>query len=363
MKIAFVANPNSQHDAKWINEIAKLHEVLVISNNKELIHNYLDSNIEIHPLLPAYFSLKKVFKNYRTRLNIESFLLDHNIDIVHTMYTYPNLLWIPFVKGIRYISTTRGSDILIDAMNIQKGKAKDQLTFAFFSKKLFDQNCFTCTSTAQRDGLLKLGISKDKVTVIPTGIDTEKISQISTRYTEDKGSRIFSPRINRPIYQLETIIDAFSKVQSDIPDSILTLVFDEYETEYTNQLQDQIKALGLRQKVEILPKLNHEQMVEQYKRAQLIIMNPKSDGTPNSALEALVLNKKVLMPPKGLDETLFNENTVFFLDETKETIAESITRVLKEKPKSPTHDMVEEKASLSGALAKLQSLYNFMVKK
>jgi trehalose-6-phosphate synthase len=70
----------------------------------------------------------------------------------------------------------------------------------------------------------------------------------------------------------------------------------------------------------MLPKQKQEGIWELYKRAELIVMTPKSDGTPVSGMEAIALGQKLILGPLKYDEDIFNQASCFKLKkwDTKE---------------------------------------------
>jgi glycosyltransferase involved in cell wall biosynthesis len=93
-------------------------------------------------------------------------------------------------------------------------------------------------------------------------------------------------------------------------------------------------------------------------------MIPESDGTPNTALEAMVSKVPVLLGKAAYDETLFSKNWVWRLSEnsTKQLleklleIRNSETEFL-QKRLTQAQNIVISNASLDRAIDKINSLY------
>ncbi|MBT4776030.1 MAG: glycosyltransferase, partial [Crocinitomicaceae bacterium] len=116
MKILYFANPSSPHDAKWINLIAKNHDVLIISQTDLEDTVYCDTDITIHQLLPQFQILKH--NRSRTIHKIDAIIELFKPDIIHSMYVIPNSFWAcDSKKNIPHVITTRGSDILVEYPN------------------------------------------------------------------------------------------------------------------------------------------------------------------------------------------------------------------------------------------------------
>ena len=181
-KIAYIANPVSIHDCKWINIFAKKYNVIVISseyNNKE---TKLNNNIKVYDILPSIFPLKDVYKRYKILRKLKMILRKEKVDIVHSMYAFPNSFWV-YLSGFKnHIITTRGSDILVDYKSMFVAKSLKQRVINYYYKKLFRKtfnNAIYITSTSEKQKkLIETFVNnKDKLRVIRTGIDIEQITK------------------------------------------------------------------------------------------------------------------------------------------------------------------------------------------
>ena len=97
-----------------------------------------------------------------------------------------------------------------------------------------------------------------------------------------------------------------------------------------------------------------------FHRAHLAIMVPKSDGTPNSALEAMVARCPVVLGPLNYDSDLFSGTTHRLSAFNADELAQVITRAVKE----PSTDLIERarkavinNASLEQSVDQLSELY------
>jgi glycosyltransferase involved in cell wall biosynthesis len=77
-----------------------------------------------------------------------------------------------------------------------------------------------------------------------------------------------------------------------------------------------------------LNKLDAAAMYEGYRKCSLVVMTPRSDGTPVSALEAMALRKPLILPPLDYDQEVFAEGILHLQDWEATTLANAMTNVL-----------------------------------
>jgi glycosyltransferase involved in cell wall biosynthesis len=108
---------------------------------------------------------------------------------------------------------------------------------------------------------------------------------------------IFSPRMLRPLYRHETIIDAFAELPGE---PILVLSAAGTNATYLASLRERIRTLGVAERVRIVDAIPHDEMPAHLRLARVVVSVPESDSFPVSLLEAMACATPVIasdLPP------------------------------------------------------------------
>ena len=376
MNIAYIADPHDIHNCKWINKVAEKHKVIVITSSIIPKENWLISEkVRVYTILPALFPLKSIFLILKTLKALSNILKENNIEITHSMYAYPNAFWSYLLKSKTHIITTRGSDVLVDYnQTLNSPQTLNQMVAFYFFRKLFRNsinNARYITSTSMKQQKVLSAFAKDhtRLKLIRTGVDIERFlevhDQISAK-SESDAITIFSPRSMKPIYNIELIIEAYDNLIKTAPSLHCKLkIIDDFPgTEYSDEIRKLIKTRQLQDRIEILSGQSFEEMVLHYKSADIVVMVPKSDGMPNTAIEAMLAKKPLIIGNLDYDEDIFNQNTVWKInDNTPETLSEKMKEVARcdeslKKPKVEKAFIAATKhASLNNSLQTITGLY------
>lgn len=375
MKIAYLGYPHSIHDAKWINRLSKKHDVIVITDKHDLSNSLLLKSIPVHVVLDGTYSSFSRRRNNVIINDIKTLIAKYQIDLIHTLYAFPNAIWASKIK-LRHIITTRGSDVLVQYPIIQKPKnLKQRITFFFLRRdyqKAF-RNAFAITGTSkkQTNASAELRGSNNGVQLIRTGIPLDRL--IPETPSQPGGTlQIFFPRRMGAVYNHDFFVDSLIELKSKNPDFQfkVSIINDVPKSEYAQRIVTRIQTSGLAKHVTWLQDLSQEEMFIEYKRSDLIISIPISDGTPNSCLEAMALKKPVLMSPLEYDPEIFNHNTVDILDPftidalnnylVKFTHSENIK--VREKKLENAHTLVHKLVNIDVALSQIEELYHNALK-
>lgn len=345
-KILYIANGNSIHDVKWMSFFSTQNErytcFLLCDTMCELNAQTKSTLAELNIHLVEQISplsIKRLLRSWRAIRQFKKMVQDIKPDIIHVLFATPNALWLNFTNTPGVI-TMRGSDILlvIPALLNQVGIKSSYFTFLFrqFKKAFLKANLVTGTSFPQIEKATEL-FNGANLTLVRTGVEVEKIDQIDQNelipdFLREK-EFVFSPRFMAPIYNIEFQLDAISKLDQKFIDRF-TFVFirgKQFDEEYC---QVQLKRL-IQLKAEInlnyhvIDYLDQQSMWMFLKKASLCLMTPISDGTPNSALEAMAAKCPLVISNLNYDKDLFENTCVklksFYVEELVEVIEASLT--------------------------------------
>jgi glycosyltransferase involved in cell wall biosynthesis len=325
MNILYLADPNSIHDLKWIsffslNKNVNAYILPQTGHRQRFIASGKSGQIlkenKIH-LLPAVkeFSILRFYRTFYDFQVIKNLIKRKKIDLIHVMYAEPSALW---GLGRRcfntpMILTTRGTDILYTIPEtFKKNTAIDFISSRLYKKAIPSFDEITVTSQEQRRMISTLTGRVEGIEVLRTGVDIDAIRADTTNFMpeilSDRNFILF-PRLMRPIYNHEFSIEAIAL----LPDIIIkhfTVVFlgaDGTDIAYIQRIKQKMVELGTTVDVVFLPVQSQLSIWELYKRASVVVMTPKSDGSPVSAMEAAICNTPVILPPLNYDDEIFDE--------------------------------------------------------
>ncbi|MEZ5308590.1 MAG: glycosyltransferase family 4 protein [Pyrinomonadaceae bacterium] len=374
MKILYFANPESIHDAKWINHFAKTETVSVITQTSyEESNSRLTPDIEVFPILPPY-SVLNFFKTRRANRELKQFLDVLSPDIVHSMYVVPNAIWAAKHSSDKHVITARGSDLLVQySVEYANPKGLSQMVSFYFMRRLIKdalRNAAFVTMTSKRLHDVVTGIrgGTGRTAIIRTGVGQSDFSH-ETRTGDMRRCVVFSPRQMKPIYNVDILVKAFAILirngfEGETP--VLRIIDDMPDSAYSEEIRDLISQEDLADHVEILPKLDQKGMIANYRDADLVVMIPSSDGTPASAIEAMLMRRSVVVGPLEYDGDIFNDNTVWKTESFGEqSVADTIGHALRDSEErhrkiDNAHAAALRHASLESSLARIAEIYNEM---
>jgi hypothetical protein len=384
MRILYLADLNGySHDKKWITYLASqagvyCYVICTRNNHKRLTkENILDLQAHNIELLDSidYFSLRRFYRTYRSLKYLTKVIKKYQIDLLHIMYIDPNGLWGVFKKrlGCPLIMTTRGSDVHVGLKNvIARHGIINRILFQLYKLAFSSADAITSTSG---DQLLKLqqefAIDTTQL-VVRTGATYVEL----TAEKSDPGyfglnhkKYVFFPRSMRPIYNHELAIEAVGQLPAEIRSSF-DFVFinrDSEDQDYVDkiiQLMDDIPDIRWK----FLSTRTHTEMAALYQHSSLVVMTPLSDGSPVSAMEAMMYRTPVIMPPLKYDKDLFGEGIFLLSSWDPRELAQLIIDILS--GKLAVQDKIEiayrtvmEKGNFPVEMGKVIGLYHSLLKK
>jgi len=346
MNILYLIDPHSIHDQKWISSFTQdsNYTCFFICRSRHYDEQYIkifEENYKIQFMGTVdYFSFIKLGRSIRQICTIKSVIKKEKIKLFHIQYAEPNGLWAIFRRyfGVPIMITCRGTDVLETIPNHFAKKDILNRLVSFAYKRAFQlTDWITVTSASQMQSIERFSNITHGISLIRTGVQIhELLTDTSSYFPEEvKKPYILFPRYLKPVYNHEFAIEAIRL----LPIKFIReyqMVFigkDVGDLVYQKEL---IKALKRIPQINylLLPKQEQESIWELTKRADLVIMTPKSDGSPVSGMEAIALKKKLILGPLNYDVEIFNNNSTFKLKkwdvmELKELIEFMLTSDIK----------------------------------
>ncbi len=294
VRILGIVDADYVHAIKWANYFAaRGHEVHLVSFNpvsKQSLLAYHPS-VTVEPWLLPSFHLKRFWITVGAIQRLRTIIRQRQPQIVHVHFL-GHAAWLAALARLRplVISVMGGGDITGSAWRPSSMRERILTPLALRRSDLvlcWSRNLATIVAP-----LLPPGTD---VQVVVGGIDIE----LFRRRLKAKDFRrslgfditdfvMFSPRLFRPLSNIDTIIRALPRVRATIPQARLLMLkhlargYPEYETAMERLVDD----LGVRPFVRFLPSVTNSEMPLYYSAADCTISMPQTDGTPMTVMES-----------------------------------------------------------------------------
>ncbi|EJF54926.1 glycosyltransferase [Saprospira grandis DSM 2844] len=380
MNILYLADPGLIHDLKWMRFFTKDHPCFVVSRAHHQAHlqspqwkQFLaEENVEYLGQIED-FSIRHFIRSYREMNKLATWVKEHKIDLLHLFYAEPNALWAYFRKslGVKMVLTSRGTDVLQTIPQFFQDEGwKNKLIRHFYGRAFGQLDQIVSTSLRQAESIEQHFPQVQKeIAIIRTGVDVEQFEEEQPQALPkalNEKQFVFFPRAMRPLYQHELAIAAIEL----LPKAVL----EQYQFVFVNK--DGKEQAYLKQIAQLmqngqanyiwLPNLDQKALWQTYKSASLVVMTPKSDGTPVTAIEAMLSKTPLVLPPLAYDEDLFSGTCLQFKAWTADSLAQEIQKALEQ----PQTEMIEEAylrakglANRTTEMARLGQIYGNLVPK
>ena len=324
INILYIGIPYSIHDIKWMSYFSTQNDFNVYitceHQNIEGLNQHKKDLLEQKNItvLPTFndFSFKSPSSNKKTKEYLNRIIKEKDIQIVHVLFGSPQPLWLNSLKNVKKVITTRGSDVLLTIPNLMNNGWKKphlKLLFNKLKKAFINADCVTSTSKKQAEKLASIDFRKE-VELIKTGVEVEKISNINLNQhlpNQLKDKRIiFSPRYMSPVYNMEYQIEAISKLDRNVLENHVFVFIKGIDTE-ENYYDEVYKSLNKIKGLQfiVLEEVTQIEMWSIMKASELVYMVPKSDGTPNSALECMAAKTPLIIGDLDYNQELFEKSS------------------------------------------------------
>ncbi len=323
-RILYIGDPSSVHDIKWVSYfsvrtdfeayfLVQEHEMNLIT--PERLRLFTELNITVVGPIKSY-SVWRIWENRDSIRRIFDVIRERKIDIIHPLFATPFALWTTSVS-IPSVITTRGSDIMVVLSGIKDRKGLNgihgSILFNRFRKAFLRASAVTCTSEGQAERINTLFNCRIPSHIIRTGVNVAEIAALepSLELPSDFMDRktIFLPRYIRPIYRTEMQLDAIRDLPPELKNKASLLLVKGARTEDTYLSLIQRKLAGIVMPYHVFDSLSQPEMWSAFKMSSLAIMTPRTDGTPNSALEAMAAKCPLIMGSFDYDPDLFSEDS------------------------------------------------------
>jgi glycosyltransferase involved in cell wall biosynthesis len=194
---------------------------------------------------------------------------------------------------------------------------------------------------ALKDGAVKLGVPAEKISVYPNGVFPDLFYPVD----RDEARRILDLPLDKKIILsvgnlvkrkgFHHIIDALALLKSSGKENILLIIVGNpgIEGNIKNQLQEQIKRLGLEKQVLLAGARPYNELCSWYNAADLFCLASSKEGWANVLLEALACGIPVVATSFWGNKEVITSKTLGILVDSQDpqVLAQALNKALEEK--------------------------------
>ena len=367
MNILYFADPHSIHDIKWINYFSDHlgHQTYILPRRGQVIERkistYGTKAVQLDPIID--FSIVRFYRTLLTATRIKATIKKYKIDMVHILYSEPNVLWclFQFIFGVPMIVSTRGTDVLQTIPKVfQRKSLINFLAAPAYRKAFLKADWVTCTSSKQIKSVITFSGRTSHISIVRTGVDLSLIeNSLFEKKSTIEGPFVLFPRLIQPVYNHEFGLQAIAGLSEDLKKKykMVFLGKNSGNLQYQNLLEQMMRATKGVDFV-FLEKQNAGSLINLYRNATVVVMTPLSDGSPVSAMEAIVCGTPVILGPIDYDQELFSESVIKLTTWNVQELIDRLTDLLTEKIKfSPVSSSVREKMDRMYNMSRLNKIY------
>lgn len=307
------------------------------------------------------FITPELFKKVAS--DIDSFDVIH----LHEYTTIQNVVIHRFAKKrkVPYIFQAHGTLPKIGRV------ARQRLFDIFFGRRLLrDTSRVVALNRWEAGQYVEAGVSKEKVVIIPSGIDLSEYVRLPAKGTFRRKFGIsnevrivlFLGRINW-IKGVDVLVEAFADVAMKL--ETVKLVIVGPDEGYLRKLRALISALHIEEKVLIIGPLYLKDKVEAYVDANVYVLPSRYETFPVGLLEAYACGKPVIgSKVGGLKDLVINGVTGLLVEpEDRKQLADSILSLLNDDHRAEEMGLegslfVRENFGIEKSAQKLEQLYD-----
>ena len=378
MKILYVADGRSPIAQNWIRHFAQSErgDDIYFASTFACSLDFPVKGLEITPV--AFSSVKKVTQrpgtasartvSLRTAIRqwfgpltirrasqrLREYIERVKPDLVHAMrIPYEGMMAADAYNGTPLIVSVWGNDFTLHAPSTRLMRHYTEWTM-----KVADGLHADC----QRDVRLahQWGLDKSKPSLVAPGNGGIRTDVFYPPEKPIEEPVIINPRGFRPYVRNDVFFKAIPAVLAKHPSAkfIFALMAGE------PQVEQWIRELEIRDSVELLPPLSHEEMAKVFRRAQIVASPSIHDGTPNSLLEGIACG---CFPVAGDLESIREwvtpaENGLLFDSNDPASIANSLCTALENedlraRAAELNYEMIQSRAEYLSNMKKAEEFY------
>jgi len=317
------------------------------------------------------FYLKRWWRTAAQIMRLRRFLRKEKIDILHSHFVGVNTWYGALSRFHPNVITVMGGDILGEDWKPGPDIRERWLT----PYALRNADLITCWSKNLIEIVRRYSRPGVPIEVVHGGVNLERFSSDGSKpqYLLDRlnlprdARVILSPRLMRPLYNLDKIAAAADAICNAVPQAYFVFAVLPVSTDETYEAKvREILARGAaRDRVRFVGAISHDEMPDFYRLADVTVSIPSSDGTPMSVLESMACGTPVLVSkiPNYDAHYIEDQRTVMMVDQRYSgAVAAGLIKILQDRSlaarlAAEAKRRVVASASYEAQMAKMGELY------
>ena len=380
MRICYLADGRYIHAHRWMRYFSNRGHETFLFSFAPVTADAIDA-IEktggkyIGDLTPFY--LKRFWSTAAQIRRLRKFLRKEKIDVLHSHFVGVNTWYGALSRFHPTVITVMGGDILGDDWKPGPDIRERWLT----PYALRNADLITCWSNNLIDIVRRFTRPEVPIEVIHGGVDLDRFSSdgakpqyLLDRLNLPRDARVvFSPRLMRPLYNLDKIAAAVATVCTAVPQTYFVFAVLPAATndQYEAKIREILSQGGARDRVRFVGAIPHDEMPDFYRLADVTVSIPSSDGTPMSVLESMACGTPVLVSriPNYDAHYIEDQRTVLMVDQRYSgPVATGLIKLLQDSSlakriAAEAKRRVTASASYESQMAKMEELYRNLPQK
>ena len=373
MRICYLADGRYIHSHRWLRYFSNHGHQTFLFSFAPLTRSHIDAVEKaggkyLGELSP--FHLKRFWQTAAQISRLRRLLREEKIDVLHSHFVGVNAWYGALSRFHPTVITVMGGDILGEDWKPGPDIRERCLTpFA-----LRNADLITCWSHKLIPVVRRYTRPEVPIEVIHGGVELERFfpgprpQYLLERLGLPQTARvILSPRLMRPLYNLDTIASAAERVCAAVPETyfVFAVLPEAKDESYEAQVREIFERGAAKDRVRYVGGISHDEMADYYRLADVTVSIPSSDGTPMSVLESMACGTPVLVSriPNYDTHYIEDQKTVLMVDQTdSDAVATALITLLQDRSLAQrigaeAKRRVVASASYEAQMAKMNELY------
>ena len=329
-------------------------------------------NVDVDGIKVFYFrNLSNSFKNKLT-IDTPVTLIGHlrktvsNFDIIH-IHEHRQSLAVATHRyaqknNVPYVLQAHGSVLPF----FQKEKLKEIFDKMWGFDILHDASCVFALTEVEKEQYLKMGVSEDRIEIVPLGIDMNEYRQLPPKgefksrhsISDEEKLILFLGRIHE-IKGLDLLIKSFSQISED--NVKLAIVGGVYG--FKEELESMIEELDLKDKVIFPGVLTGKNKIEALVDCDIFVMPSRYESFTTSGLEAMACSKPLILTKNNHIQTWVKDNVGLVCEFDENELSNSIETLLNDESLCKKfgdngRKLIEDKYDWKKVSKQIESIYH-----